>query len=74
MSLSLRVSCCCLSFSFAVGPPRLYVVPLSFSGHSEIAPFKELAGPPIASGATNPGSSAHWRVRNLHSVDGWMDE
>ncbi|OEH76744.1 WD-40 repeat-containing protein [Cyclospora cayetanensis] len=47
--------------NFAVGPPRLYRVPLSFEGHSLVAPHRELLGPPIASGAVNPGSSAHWR-------------
>ncbi|KAL8430600.1 hypothetical protein ACSSS7_005819 [Eimeria intestinalis] len=47
--------------NFAVGPPRLYRVPLAFSGYTRVSPLCELAGPPIASGATNPGSSAHWR-------------
>ncbi|KAL8273624.1 hypothetical protein Esti_002446 [Eimeria stiedai] len=47
--------------NFAVGPPRLYRVPLAFSGYMRVSPLCELAGPPIASGATNPGSSAHWR-------------
>ncbi|KAL8445381.1 hypothetical protein Emed_005648 [Eimeria media] len=50
-----------LHFHFAVGPPRLYRVPLAFSGYTRVSPLCELAGPPIASGATNPGSSAHWR-------------
>ncbi|CDI80520.1 transducin beta-like protein 1 (TgTBL1), putative [Eimeria acervulina] len=47
--------------NFAVGSPRLYRLPESIEGRQQLKPFKELAGPPIASGAANPGSSAHWR-------------